>query len=94
MPDMELKYDTNVFFFKDAAHEFPDAKEYAKELIKTCTEEEKMLTLPSPTDTIKLTVGCKKRFQEDCNLRFGNKLNYQGFPHLPGTQVIRKFGGQ
>lgn len=47
MPDMELKYDTNVFFFRDAAHEFPSSKEYAKELIKTCTEEEKMLTMLS-----------------------------------------------
>lgn len=43
MPNMELKYDTNVFFFKDAAIKFDSPKEYADELIKTCTKEDEMV---------------------------------------------------
>ena len=61
---------------------------------RTITLKEKMISLPSASDTVRLTVGCKKRFDLDCNLRFGNKKNYQGFPHIPGTQVITRFGGQ
>lgn len=60
----------------------------------TFTLKEKMLTLPTATDTVTLTVGCKKRLSEDCSTKFDNQLNYQGFPHIPGTQVIRRFGGQ
>lgn len=61
---------------------------------RTITLKEKMISLPSTSDSVVLTVGCKKRFDLDCNLRFGNKKNYQGFPHIPGTQVITRFGGQ
>jgi len=61
---------------------------------RTITFKEKMLELPTAGDTVKVTVGCKKRFDLDCNLKFGNKKNYQGFPHLPGTQTIMRFGGQ
>ena len=60
----------------------------------TFTLKEKMLTLPTASDTVTLTVGCKKRIIEDCSTKFDNQLNYQGFPHIPGTQVIRRFGGQ
>ncbi len=28
---------------------------------------------------------CHKRFTEDCILTFDNAINFQGFPHLPGT---------
>ena len=47
MPNMELKYSTNVFFFKDAAHEFDSPKSYSKELIKTCIDEDKMVSMLS-----------------------------------------------
>lgn len=36
-PDMELHYDKNVFFFKDAADSFGSPKEFSKELIRVCT---------------------------------------------------------
>jgi len=61
---------------------------------RTITLKEKMISLPSASDNVVLTVGCKKRFDLDCDLKFGNKKNYQGFPHMPGTQVITRFGGQ
>jgi uncharacterized phage protein (TIGR02218 family) len=37
----------------------------------------------TPGDTVTLTVGCDKRFAT-CRDRFGNTLNFQGFPDLPG----------
>ena len=33
---MELKYDKNVFFFKDAVYSFGNAKKYTKKLIEVC----------------------------------------------------------
>lgn len=35
-PQMELKYDKNVFFFKDAVYSFGSAKKYTKKLIEVC----------------------------------------------------------
>ncbi|MBT8257746.1 MAG: hypothetical protein KJO49_04705 [Bacteroidia bacterium] len=40
IPKMELKYDTNVFFFGDIVHEFDDVKSFSREFIKTCGDEE------------------------------------------------------
>lgn len=42
-PNMELKYDKNVFFFRDAAYEFGNAKEYAKKLMEVCTTEDEIV---------------------------------------------------
>ncbi|GAG32745.1 unnamed protein product [marine sediment metagenome] len=47
------------------------------------------LFLPTPLD---LTIGdqfdiypgCKKRWEEDCALRFDNSINFQGEPFVPG----------
>ena len=41
-PQMELKYDKNVFFFKDAVYSFGNAKEYAKKLMEVCGSEEEI----------------------------------------------------
>ena len=35
-------------------------------------------------DTLSVTPGCDKRFAT-CAEKFGNSLNFQGFPHLPGN---------
>jgi uncharacterized phage protein (TIGR02218 family) len=35
-------------------------------------------------DKFTLLAGCMKRFSEDCISKFSNKLNFRGFPHLPG----------
>lgn len=37
---------------------------------------------PAPGDRVRLTAGCDKR-AETCRLKFGNFLNFRGFPHLP-----------
>lgn len=36
-----------------------------------------------PGDQVRLTAGCDKRF-ETCRSKFGNAMNYQGFPDVPG----------
>lgn len=51
------------------------------------------LQLPTPSDfapgdTFTIVAGCRKRYVEDCTERFGNALNFQGEPHLPGVDGI------
>jgi uncharacterized phage protein (TIGR02218 family) len=43
-------------------------------------------------DTYSLTQGCPGRFEEDCVTRFGNGINFRGFPHVPMTDIY-KVGG-
>lgn len=40
-------------------------------------------------DTYSVIAGCTKRFTEDCGLKFNNKVNFRGFPHLPGTAIYK-----
>jgi cell division protein FtsL len=42
-PNMQMKYDTNVFFFRDAAREFTDPKDYVKEITKICETNEEVV---------------------------------------------------
>jgi len=44
----------------------------------------------SDGDTLRLTVGCDKRF-DTCRLRFDNLLNFQGFPDLPGDDWVMAY---
>lgn len=37
----------------------------------------------APGDRVRLEAGCDKRF-ETCRLKFGNALNFRGFPDIPG----------
>lgn len=39
---------------------------------------------PQPGDTFSITAGCDKSFAT-CGAKFSNRLNFQGFPHLPGA---------
>jgi uncharacterized phage protein (TIGR02218 family) len=39
---------------------------------------------PAPGDVVTLATGCDKAF-ETCLTKFANTLNFQGFPHLPGS---------
>lgn len=43
-----------------------------------------MARLPAPGDQFEITAGCDKSF-ETCSQKFANTLNFQGFPHLPGS---------
>lgn len=38
-------------------------------------------------DSIRLTAGCDKR-PETCRTKFGNILNFRGFPHMPGNDRV------
>ncbi len=46
--------------------------------------------LPAPGDRVSVLVGCDKRF-ETCRDRFRNALNFQGFPHMPGTDFAYSY---
>ncbi len=41
-PRIELKYDKNVFFFRNAVYEFGNIKEYSKKLVEVCGNEEEL----------------------------------------------------
>jgi uncharacterized phage protein (TIGR02218 family) len=43
-------------------------------------------------DRIELTQGCDKRFVI-CSSRFQNALNFRGEPHLPGNDLLTRYGG-
>jgi len=38
-------------------------------------------------DQLTLTVGCDRRFAT-CKARFGNDINFRGFPHIPGSDYV------
>ena len=39
-PQIELKYEKNVFFFRDAVYGFGDVKKYTKKLMEVCDSDE------------------------------------------------------
>lgn len=41
-PQIETKYDKNVFFFQDAVRSFGSVKEYTKSLMEICEDEDKL----------------------------------------------------
>lgn len=47
-------------------------------------------TRPSPGDAVTLTVGCDKSFST-CRTKFGNVLNFRGFPHMPGSDFAYSY---
>jgi uncharacterized phage protein (TIGR02218 family) len=51
--------------------------------------------MPSPGDRFSATAGCDKSFAT-CKAKFGNHLNFRGFPHLPGADFAYSYasGGQ
>jgi uncharacterized phage protein (TIGR02218 family) len=48
---------------------------------------EPLRVTPVAGDQIRITAGCDKRF-ESCRLKFGNHLNFRGFPDLPEEDWI------
>jgi uncharacterized phage protein (TIGR02218 family) len=38
-------------------------------------------------DELTVTVGCDRRFAT-CKARFGNEINFRGFPHIPGSDYV------
>jgi uncharacterized phage protein (TIGR02218 family) len=41
----------------------------------------------APGDTVRLIAGCDKR-ASTCSTKFGNFVNYRGFPHIPGEDWL------
>lgn len=41
-PQIEVEYDSNVFFFRDAVFAFGTVEEYTKKLMEVCSSEEEM----------------------------------------------------
>jgi uncharacterized phage protein (TIGR02218 family) len=42
--------------------------------------------------SVEITEGCDRRFTTCCT-RFGNALNFRGEPHLPGNDLLTRYGG-
>ena len=47
-----------------------------------------MLQTVAIGNTFAISAGCRKRLAEDCITKFGNVLNFQGEPHLPGIDAL------
>lgn len=47
-------------------------------------------SMPAPGDAIRLTAGCDKSFSA-CREKFGNHLNFRGFPHVPGADFAYSY---
>jgi len=50
--------------------------------------------IPSNGDTVKLTKGCRKRFELDCKTKLDNSINFQGSLYTPGDKILSKSGEQ
>lgn len=44
----------------------------------------------SSGDTLTIHVGCDKQFGT-CRAKFANGVNFQGFPHIPGTDFVLRY---
>ena len=56
------------------------------------------LWLPTPfavatSDLATVTAGCRKTFAT-CRSKFGNGVNFRGFPLIPGTDVVTRYAAQ
>ena len=70
MPRMEIKYPTNVFFFRDAVRSFGDIEEYSKKLIDVCTDEEVLYTQLSQQIYIESKIIDKKFISVQRSIKF------------------------
>ena len=44
-------------------------------------------------DAFTATAGCDKQFAT-CAARFGNGVNFRGFPHMPGEEAVLRYPNQ
>lgn len=45
------------------------------------------------SDTFDILAGCDKRF-ETCQTKFANAVNFRGFPHIPGQDVVIRYAAR
>jgi hypothetical protein len=69
--------------------------------IKSWTNATRVIKLKFPMpfdiaveDTFEIVPGCQKRFTEDCVGKFGNGVNHQGFPDVPGQDTLLRVPDQ
>ncbi len=48
------------------------------------------MAIPQPGDVVRLRAGCDKQFAT-CKAKFGNGVNFRGFPHIPGDDFILSY---
>jgi uncharacterized phage protein (TIGR02218 family) len=58
----------------------------------TLTLQEPPFASVVPGTRVELTEGCDKRFVT-CTTRFNNALNFRGEPHVPGNDLLLRYGG-
>jgi uncharacterized phage protein (TIGR02218 family) len=51
---------------------------------------EEMAAAMVPGDQFRIVAGCDKR-AETCRTKFGNFINYRGFPHIPGEDWVNGY---
>jgi uncharacterized phage protein (TIGR02218 family) len=44
-------------------------------------------------DAFTATAGCDKQFAT-CSAKFGNGVNFRGFPHMPGEEAVLRYPNQ
>ena len=44
-------------------------------------------------DAFFATAGCDKQFAT-CSAKFGNGVNFRGFPHMPGEEIVLRCPNQ
>jgi len=56
------------------------------------TLRQPLTVMPAIGDRVMIREGCDKRFAT-CRTRFGNSDNFRGEPHLPGVDLLTRYGG-
>jgi uncharacterized phage protein (TIGR02218 family) len=69
-----------------------------KSHLRTAGADFLVLWMPPPFpvaagDAGTVTAGCRKTFAI-CKSKFDNHLNFRGFPHIPGTDAVTRYGVQ
>jgi uncharacterized phage protein (TIGR02218 family) len=68
-----------------------EIKAHVKSAAQVVIELWQRAGLPVATgDAFTIRAGCDKQFAT-CKTKFGNALNFRGFPHMPGTDFVTSF---
>lgn len=94
---MILDRDAETGFFTDGAARFENGVNAGAQFAIRAHRQDAgqaVIALWTPTgapalagDSVTLTAGCDKR-PETCRSKFGNILNFRGFPHMPGNDRV------
>ncbi len=61
--------------------------------VATITLFEAPVRAIAPGDAVTITAGCDKR-HATCRDRFGNAVNFRGFPSIPGDDLVTRYPGE